>query len=44
VSQDTRQVLLSGENPLAGKTDRAPMGGLQQVLGLALGAPEFQRR
>lgn len=44
VSPDTRQVLLSGENPLAGKTERMPSGGLQQVLGLALGAPEFQRR
>ena len=42
VSPDTRQVLLSGENPLA--TERTQLGGLQQIVGLALGAPEFQRR
>ena len=42
VSTDTRQVLLSGENPLA--TERNPLSGLQQIVGLALGAPEFQRR
>jgi uncharacterized protein (DUF1800 family) len=42
VSTDTRQVLQSGENPLsAGKNQ---LGGLQQIVGLALGAPEFQRR
>ena len=82
VSADTRQVLMSGENPLmsslppdtsmTGRSDdpagrmapgRPPLGGgrgrgqvgpvqttpialqgLQQVIGLALGAPEFQRR
>jgi uncharacterized protein (DUF1800 family) len=42
VSADTREVLRSGENPLA--TERNQLGGLQQVVGLALGAPEFQRR
>jgi hypothetical protein len=42
VSTDTRQVLLSGENPLA--TGKNQLGGLQQIVGLALGAPEFQRR
>jgi uncharacterized protein (DUF1800 family) len=42
-STDTRQVLQSGENPLA--TERKnQLGGLQQIVGLALGAPEFQRR
>jgi uncharacterized protein (DUF1800 family) len=51
VSPDTRQVLLSGENPLAGGGDpsmrrnqQINLTGLPQVLGLALGAPEFQRR
>jgi uncharacterized protein (DUF1800 family) len=45
VSPDTRQVLSSGENPLM-KNSMSPvaMGGLTQVIGLALGAPEFQRR
>jgi uncharacterized protein (DUF1800 family) len=45
VSTDTRQVLASGENPLM-KNSMSPvaMGGLTQVIGLALGAPEFQRR
>ncbi len=77
-SPETRQILLSGENPLAGRADvamqaaepiqrpmmRASPGrqapgaaaaaqalsrpvtltGLPQVVGLALGAPEFQRR
>ena len=42
VSADTREVLRSGENPLATKEHQ--LGGLQQVVGLALGAPEFQRR
>jgi uncharacterized protein (DUF1800 family) len=42
VSADTREVLRSGENPLA--TENTRLGGLQQVVGLALGAPEFQRR
>jgi uncharacterized protein (DUF1800 family) len=43
VSTDTRQVLQSGENPLAAGR-RNQLGGLQQIVGLALGAPEFQRR
>ena len=72
-SPDTRDILLSGENPLARKLagsgdstvampmmtddDAAPMrraaspfarpvqlSGLAQVVGLAIGAPEFQRR
>ena len=55
VSADTRQVLLSGTNPLLarqGATDTTGMAarpvpsarGLAQGVGLALGAPEFQRR
>lgn len=51
VSTDTRQVLLSGENPLGGGTtpmrgrnQQVVLEGLSQVIGLALGAPEFQRR
>lgn len=55
VSPDTRAVLMSGQNPLlAGTrdtsmevmTDRpAPrLNGIAQVIGLALGSPEFQRR
>ena len=47
VSPDTRAILISGENPL-GKGDEAMAApraeGLAQILGLALGAPEFQRR
>jgi uncharacterized protein (DUF1800 family) len=42
VSTDTRDVLLSGSNPLADNSIK--LGGLQQVIGLALGSPEFQRR
>ncbi|MFL5605075.1 MAG: DUF1800 domain-containing protein [Gemmatimonadaceae bacterium] len=77
VSPDTRQILLSGENPMVARLARsadstatpqmpemmssgangqrspAPLGGLgqplqltglAQVVGLAIGAPEFQRR
>ena len=56
VSTDTRAVLLSGEHPfLAAATAsdsigepvrgrRAAPSGLAQTIGLALGAPEFQRR
>ena len=47
----TRTVLMSGENPLLSKyadstvTDSpSPARGLARILGLALGAPEFQRR
>ena len=49
VSPDTRAILLAGENPLGrGDGDEAMAAprtdGLMQILGLALGAPEFQRR
>jgi len=54
VSPDTRQILLSGEHPFLARADSTggaqPMRevrnpqGLAQVVGLALGAPEFQRR
>jgi uncharacterized protein (DUF1800 family) len=45
VSPDTREVLRTGENPLAATgMDRPRLAGLQQIVGLALGAPEFQRR
>lgn len=54
-SSDTRQVLLTGSNPFlanraAGDSLAAVLGpakpanGLAQIVGLALGAPEFQRR
>ena len=49
VSPQTRKVLNEGTNPLAGaapmygRAPRAP-NQLAQILGLALGAPEFQRR
>lgn len=47
-SPDTRAILLKGENPLAGgESDIAPipkLTGLDQVVGLAIGSPEFQRR
>jgi uncharacterized protein (DUF1800 family) len=45
-SPDTRKVLRSGVNPLLGA--RGPRagadGGVKEIAGLALGAPEFQRR
>lgn len=72
VSNETREVLLTGENPMLGKSetpaqepmmrrgqqagDRRPLGAqlqlganrsltpLEQLVGLALGSPEFQRR
>ncbi len=55
VSPDTRQILLSGEHPFLARADSTEGGaqpmreprnpqGLAQVVGLALGAPEFQRR
>ena len=47
VSADTRAVLISGENPLlANAQDPAPLQltGIAQIIGLALGSPEFQRR
>ena len=40
-SPDTRDILDKGENPLAPPVQ---LEGLAQVVGLALGAPEFQRR
>ena len=45
-SPDTRKVLESGANPMASdSTARATKrGGLETMVGLALGAPEFQRR
>jgi uncharacterized protein (DUF1800 family) len=45
MSADSRRVLLSGLNPLAsssGPPSRRPT--LAEIIGLALGAPEFQRR
>jgi uncharacterized protein (DUF1800 family) len=52
VSPETRAVLVAGENPLArpsAESDREDVGqlppsGLTQIVGLALGSPEFQRR
>jgi uncharacterized protein (DUF1800 family) len=53
VSTDTREILTSGRNPLgttgdmaqAGRASMAPAPlGLPALVGLALGAPEFQRR
>lgn len=49
-SNETREVLMSGTNPLlTGRGGMAADGqpspaGLAQIVGLALGAPEFQRR
>ena len=49
-SAESRTILVSGENPLAGG-DGSEMGrqgaqlrGLAQIVALALGSPEFQRR
>ncbi len=51
ISPETRAVLISGENPLLTRSDEGTMGrrkaqltGIAQVVGLALGSPEFQRR
>ena len=50
VSAETREILLNGSNPLHTGTptdgERAipPLQGLAQLVGLAIGAPEFQRR
>ena len=43
---DTRKVLESGVNHIAGDstTNATRRGGLETMIGLALGAPEFQRR
>jgi hypothetical protein len=49
-SNETREVLMSGTNPLLTRrggmaADGQPSpAGLAQIVGLALGAPEFQRR
>ena len=44
-SSDTRAVLLSGQHPLLDRSAPRPsLDGLAQVVGLALGSPEFQRR
>ena len=45
-SPDTRRVLESGVNPLVGDSTASTTkrGGLETIVGLALGAPEFQRR
>lgn len=49
VSRETREVLLTGTNPLLASPTppsarSAPTRSFAQVVGLALGAPEFQRR
>ena len=45
VSPDMRKILLSGEHPLAANaTTQAQVSGFAQVVGLAIGSPEFQRR
>jgi uncharacterized protein (DUF1800 family) len=41
-SNETREILVSGRNPLAPTESSGT--GLAQIVGLALGAPEFQRR
>src|SRR5262249_44546656 len=41
-SPDTHRILLNGSNPML--TQAPNQGGLAQIVGLALGAPEFQRR
>lgn len=48
-SAETRRILLEGKNPLATEgavqmAARAPLPNFAQLVGLALGAPEFQRR
>ena len=45
-SPDTRKVLESGVNPMASDSTAIATrrGGLETMIGLALGAPEFQRR
>lgn len=50
VSPETREILINGRNPLAGDAPPEgerpipPLQGLAQVVGLAIGSPEFQRR
>lgn len=46
ISRDTRDILETGRNPLApsDKSGTSVRPGLRDLLGLALGSPEFQRR
>lgn len=50
VSVETREILINGTNPLQqgtptdGERPIPPLQGLAQLVGLAIGAPEFQRR
>jgi len=50
VSPETREILINGSNPLQsgtptdGERPIPPLQGLAQLVGLAIGAPEFQRR
>ncbi len=50
VSVETREILINGTNPLQtgtptdGERPLPPLQGLAQLVGLAIGAPEFQRR
>ena len=50
VSVETREILINGNNPLQqgtpteGERPIPPLQGLAQLVGLAIGAPEFQRR
>lgn len=50
VSPETREILLTGRNPLLsgnatdGEREIPPLQGLAQLVGLAIGSPEFQRR
>jgi uncharacterized protein (DUF1800 family) len=44
-SPETRSILLKGQNPLAAAGSPAPVRpSLRDLLGIALGSPEFQRR
>jgi hypothetical protein len=47
-SAETRRILLEGKNPLVGdggvQMAGGPLPNFAQLVGLALGAPEFQRR
>jgi hypothetical protein len=45
VSLETRSILFKGQNPLAAANAPAPVRpSLRDLLGIALGSPEFQRR
>lgn len=49
ISPDTRRILVTGDNPMLSSADtdsmRAPkLTGFSQIVGLAIGSPEFQRR